>query len=1373
MTFMFRLGVFLLLLVAIQAQAAPRVRLPNGELTDSNVDVRVKVLGGSLSVRRTWTNGRWYFNPLWADLKFKIDSTSGQVKYVDRAGTVFERTGNGDVYRFDSNQFVRRVATTGAWRWYDRLGNYALYSDTGVLQDYADKNGVKVTIQSNAEGKPEVIKDHFGTAALTFSYTGDKLDRVTDRTGRYVQYTWGGNELREVRDTMGYVWKYRYDANGQLVEVTDPEEQVTTATYVQSFPAGAIAAPLGVSFTGRPGRDFRISRVAALEDPMHRVTRYQYEYARDRRQFTVIETTPAPVSRMLEHVYDIEGRLVKSLTGTRKELERRADGPLVDYIKNERGLVTRTERDSYRNVIEVQSPDGTKQSWKYLPTFSYVTEHTDELGVRSTYAYDTQGRVTRAVQAAGTPVERAIEYTYTQFGQLESRTLKGATVAEDVTTSYAYDNYGNLTQTTDAEAQVTSATHDVMGNVLMRTDARSKTSVMTYTAAGWSKTSKTPLQFLTTFEYDQTGNRTKTQAPIDGARTADTIYRYNERKRLIEIEDPDGGTITQKYDEEGRLYEIADARDVTTSTEFDSSSRRTTITDGNGNVTETIYGDESDALEGLVAKRKYPTFEEVYKYDQRDRQVEVEQILSPTLSYTSTMAYDAVGNVVSQTDAKGRTRQRFYDELRRLVKEIDPILGETFYTYDDRDNLLTVKDANGNTHHFTYDKVNRKKTEAMPMGQTISYRYDPNGNVIERSSPNGAKRMFTYDDDGRLEREEHFLPGTTVASKTISYTYDQRGLLKTYDDGLTSGVYVYDDKGQKIAETITFGNGAGAFTKTLSRTYEANGLPKSLTYPGTTGTLNFTYDTNNQLKTYQIPNLAAGNDTLTYTYRWNAIQNATMPGGLTRTETLDALQRPERILVAGTGNNGEPVMDHRYLYDEVSNINRKTTLDGTYDYGYDALDRLTRATPPASLIAGPGNPDGLPDEAYTYDNVHNRLTSAHQPGPWIYNANNELKQWGVGEQLKVISYDDNGSTVKEETGNPISATREYAYDAQDRMVEVKDNGVTIAKYAYDPMGRRVWRQTFGANSSVTWFLFSNEGLLGEYNAAGLPIRVYGWRQGGEWSTGLVWQLDVQGLHISHNDRLHAADILTSADEGEVVWDGLRDGFGRTVTRSESTTSLSMRFPGQSVDDSSGLHYNYFRDYDPALGRYYQTDPIGLAGGLSTYAYVSANPIVKSDSRGLVQWEGTQSGGSVLTGGMYTFQLHTKECFGGERTYVTVIFIGVGAGVGLEFEGTEEQVEIKDIYDNPIPIIFNSDGFLASADIFGPADSYAQRLGRALAGKPRERRDNGYSCSIIVLGEAGGMSCGGFYGAALGAGVLYGSSTLTDSRTEPCDCGGGK
>ncbi|WP_168191026.1 RHS repeat-associated core domain-containing protein, partial [Pseudomonas sp. PIC25] len=63
------------------------------------------------------------------------------------------------------------------------------------------------------------------------------------------------------------------------------------------------------------------------------------------------------------------------------------------------------------------------------------------------------------------------------------------------------------------------------------------------------------------------------------------------------------------------------------------------------------------------------------------------------------------------------------------------------------------------------------------------------------------------------------------------------------------------------------------------------------------------------------------------------------------------------------------------------------------------------------------------------------------------------------------------------------------------------------------------------------------------------------------------------------------------------------------------TDIPLRFPGQLYDAHSALHYNYFRDYDPQTGRYVESDPIGLAGGLNTYGYVSGNPAKFSDPRG--------------------------------------------------------------------------------------------------------------------------------------------------------------
>jgi RHS repeat-associated protein len=401
-----------------------------------------------------------------------------------------------------------------------------------------------------------------------------------------------------------------------------------------------------------------------------------------------------------------------------------------------------------------------------------------------------------------------------------------------------------------------------------------------------------------------------------------------------------------------------------------------------------------------------------------------------------------------------------------------------------------------------------------------------------------------------------------------------------------SASYGYDDVHRKTSESVEY----GSFSLGYAYDYYKNGMKKSFTGPDGV-TYQYTYDDADQLASVAIPNQGS----ITFSsYLWNRPTAVILPGGSRREYSYDPLMRIQAITVKDPLQSA--IMGYTYTYDKMGNITAKATEHGSYAYGYDDLYRLQTVDNPT-----------ISDEAFTYDAVGNRLTSAAVTGSWTYNANNELSDYdGVS-----FEYDANGNTTRKTGDGTVTV---FAYDVDNRMVRVEDgSGTVTANYYYDPFGRRLWKEAGGTR---TCFLYADEGLVGEYDGAGAEIKTYGYKPGSAWTTDPLFMKQGGQYFFYQNDHLGTPQKITNVNGG-VVWSAKYESFGKAQAEAGSTVENNLRFPGQYVDQETGLHYNYHRYYETGIGRYLTPDPIGLAGDINPFTYTSNSPINNFDPAGLV------------------------------------------------------------------------------------------------------------------------------------------------------------
>jgi RHS repeat-associated protein len=172
----------------------------------------------------------------------------------------------------------------------------------------------------------------------------------------------------------------------------------------------------------------------------------------------------------------------------------------------------------------------------------------------------------------------------------------------------------------------------------------------------------------------------------------------------------------------------------------------------------------------------------------------------------------------------------------------------------------------------------------------------------------------------------------------------------------------------------------------------------------------------------------------------------------------------------------------------------------------------------------------------------------------------------------------------------------------------------VAEYTYNGAGQRVKKVTQTETRIFHYDLWGH--LIAETNQAGQMLAEYVCL--GDQLLAMI--TPGEAAYYFHNDHLGTPQVLTD-DSQAISWKAAYTPFGDAVT-SIATVENPFRFPGQYYDQETGLHYNYFRYYNPQTERYITPDPIGLEGGVNLFAYVENNPSNFTDPLGLrIQWNG--------------------------------------------------------------------------------------------------------------------------------------------------------
>jgi len=274
-------------------------------------------------------------------------------------------------------------------------------------------------------------------------------------------------------------------------------------------------------------------------------------------------------------------------------------------------------------------------------------------------------------------------------------------------------------------------------------------------------------------------------------------------------------------------------------------------------------------------------------------------------------------------------------------------------------------------------------------------------------------------------------------------------------------------------------------------------------------------------------------------------------------------------------------------YDTLSRVNALTRQGGADTaVGYDDADRM------ASLAHSFTNSANNESWTFAYTPAGRLASETGTNGAWDWTPPTVAALTTTANGLNQNATVGSASWAYDANGNLTSdGTRSFTYDAENRLLTVTATGVSLA-LAYDPTGRLT--QTIDSGTTIQ-FVYDGDALVGEYPASGnAPLRRY--VHGPAVDSPFIWY-EGSGVAASNADYLlpdrQGSIVATASTSGAWIKTYIYDPYGVPTAWGAIGTDPRFRYTGQAALPSASLYYYKAREYDPASGKFLQTDPVGM------------------------------------------------------------------------------------------------------------------------------------------------------------------------------------